>query len=228
MAGVAYPSDTAAGLELGQQVGKLFVAYAKTDGSDAVFDPSTMPTGTGHLDRRSGDARRPDAGSVEDRGCWTSADQFRPAPPPDPDSPERAAEIAEIKNYERDVAPFTELWFWPQDPAGRPGAGLGPLLQQPGRLLLRPGAPFPVGTGAGPEAVRVPVGHQPAAGSAGLRAGQHRRLRQHRGLLGRPSSSTGRRAPISSTRRSPPSCRPTRSRTTPRGMPRAWRPRPRC
>ena len=43
-----------------------------------------------------------------------------PGPPPAPDSPERAAELAEVKNYPRDAHPFTELWFWPQDPAGRP------------------------------------------------------------------------------------------------------------
>ena len=51
MAGVAYPSDIAAGLDLGREVGKLFVEYAKTDNSDAQFDPSTMPTGSGHVER---------------------------------------------------------------------------------------------------------------------------------------------------------------------------------
>ena len=66
-----------------------------------------------------------------------------------------------------------------------PGAGLGSLLQQPGHLLLRAGAAFPVGTGAGAEAVRVPLGYQPAPGRAGLCAGQHCQPRQHRGLLGR-------------------------------------------
>ena len=65
-------------------------------------------------------------------GTWDtwvleSADQFRPAPPPEPDSPERAAEIAEVKDYERDVAPFTELWFWPQDPAGRQAPDSAPF-----------------------------------------------------------------------------------------------------
>jgi membrane-associated phospholipid phosphatase len=58
MAGVAYPSDTAAGLELGQQVGKLFVAYAKTDGSDVVFDPPPI--------RPRSSARQWEHGS---RGC---------------------------------------------------------------------------------------------------------------------------------------------------------------
>jgi membrane-associated phospholipid phosphatase len=126
MAGVTYPSDTAAGLELGQQVGKLFVAYAKTDGSDAVFDPSTMPTGPGLF---TGDPATIVGPTV---GAWkpwvlTSADQFRPGPPPAPDSAERAAEIAELKDYPRDAHPFTELWFWPQDPAGRPAPDTAPF-----------------------------------------------------------------------------------------------------
>ena len=119
MAGVAYPSDVAAGSKLGTAVGALAVDRAKTDGSDAVFDPTTMPTGPGIF------TADPDAivgPTVSQWKPWVlaSADQFRSAPPPAPGSPERAAEIAELKEYPRDAHPFTELWFWPQDPAGRP------------------------------------------------------------------------------------------------------------
>jgi membrane-associated phospholipid phosphatase len=126
MAGVAYPSDIAAGLKLGRDVGKLFVAYAKTDNSDAQFDPTTMPTGPGMW---SGDAATLAVPTLGNWDTWVldSPDQFRPEPPPDPDSPERAAEIAEVKNYKRDVAPFTELWFWPQDPAGRQAPDSAPF-----------------------------------------------------------------------------------------------------
>jgi len=126
MAGVAYPSDIAAGLALGQEVGGLFVAYAKSDGSDAVFDPATMPTGPGIWD---GDPATLVGATVAMWKPWVlaSADQFRSAPPPEPDSPERAAEIAELRNYPRDDHPFTELWFWPQDPAGRPAPDTVPF-----------------------------------------------------------------------------------------------------
>ncbi len=119
MAGAAYPSDVAAGLTLGEAVGKLFVAYAKADGSDAVFDPATMPTGPGLF---TGDPATIVGPTVAAWKPWVlaAADQFRSAPPPAWDSPERAAEIAEVKDYPRDAHPFTELWFWPQDPAGRP------------------------------------------------------------------------------------------------------------
>ncbi|MGH2617902.1 MAG: phosphatase PAP2 family protein, partial [Thermomicrobiales bacterium] len=49
-----------------------------------------------------------------------TADQFRPAPPPAWDSAQREAELAEVTRYQRDAHPFSELFFWPQDPAGRP------------------------------------------------------------------------------------------------------------
>ena len=116
MAGVAYPSDVVAGLELGTKVGALFVAHGKADGSDAVFDPATMPTGPGIW---SGEPLAPTLGTWKP-WALASGDQFRPAPPPAPDSPERAAELAELKAYPRDAHPLTELFFWPEDPAGRP------------------------------------------------------------------------------------------------------------
>jgi len=52
---------------------------------------------------------------------------MRPEPPPTWDSAERQAEIDEIKNYQREAHPFTELFFWPQNPAGRPEPDSGPF-----------------------------------------------------------------------------------------------------
>jgi membrane-associated phospholipid phosphatase len=124
-AGVAYPSDLAAGLDLGQQVAARVVAWAKTDGSDAKFDPASIPTGPGLWSPKLPASNPPGDPVYPMLGTWktwvlSSGSQFRPGPPPAPDSPERAAEIAEIKHYPRDAHPFTELFFWPQDPAGRP------------------------------------------------------------------------------------------------------------
>lgn len=46
---------------------------------------------------------------------------LRPPPPPAKDSPERTAEVAEVKIYPRRNQPsFSELFFWANDPAGRP------------------------------------------------------------------------------------------------------------
>jgi hypothetical protein len=81
-----------------------------------MFDPATRPSGPGIYD---GD---PAFAAMASWRTWVleSADQFRSAPPPAWDSPQRAAELAEVKAYQRDAHPFTELFFWPQDPAGRP------------------------------------------------------------------------------------------------------------
>ena len=93
------------------------------DGSDAEFDPLTAPSGPGIW---TGDPVDPLVGTWR---TWVleSGDQFRPGPPPAPDSPERVAEIAEVKQYQRDAHPFTELYFWPQDPAGRPAPDTVPF-----------------------------------------------------------------------------------------------------
>lgn len=117
-AGVSYPSDVAAGLELGRKVGALFIDYAQSDGSDAEFDPATMPSGEGFWNGDPATAITPTMGSWQ---TWilSSGDQFRSVPPPAADSVQRAAELDEVRSYQRDAHPFTELFFWPQDPAGR-------------------------------------------------------------------------------------------------------------
>jgi membrane-associated phospholipid phosphatase len=125
LAGLQYPSDAEAGLELGRQVGALVVERAKNDNSDAVWR-GERPSGPGIFALDSlGD---------EMVGAWkpwllTSGSEVRPPPPPAHDSPERAAEIAELRDYQhqRDSNPFMELFFWPEDPAGRPEPGSAPL-----------------------------------------------------------------------------------------------------
>jgi hypothetical protein len=46
LAGVDYPSDITAGLELGRNIANLAIARGKTDGSDAKWTGS-VPTGVG-------------------------------------------------------------------------------------------------------------------------------------------------------------------------------------
>jgi membrane-associated phospholipid phosphatase len=122
-AGVAYPSDTTAGVELGRAVAELFIERAKTDGANAEYDPTTAPVGPGVW---FGEPAAPMLGAWK---TWVleSGDQFRPGPPPAYDSSERAAELEEVKTYPRDAHPYSELWFWPQDPAGRPAPDTVPF-----------------------------------------------------------------------------------------------------
>ncbi|HKQ76468.1 MAG TPA: phosphatase PAP2 family protein [Blastocatellia bacterium] len=99
LAGVNYPSDVTAGLELGRAVAELVIERARTDGSDAVFS-GTIPTGpcswrgTNPLDPTAGNWRP-----------WTltSGSQFRPVPPPACDSSQMATELAEVKNFPRAI-----------------------------------------------------------------------------------------------------------------------------
>ncbi len=96
-AGVEYPSDYFAGMELGRRVAEQVIAKAKADRSDVPWT-GTIPTGrcmwTGVNPGNAGAAN------------WkplllTSPGEFRPAPPPPCDSAEVQAQLAEVRNYPR-------------------------------------------------------------------------------------------------------------------------------
>ena len=107
-AGVQYPSDVQAGLALGHQIGAAVVARAKADRSDTPWDGkiATGPNlwaGTNPV--------------TPMRGLWipwalTSADQFRPPPPPAPGSAQLAADLAELKGFQRTPASRRTAYFW--------------------------------------------------------------------------------------------------------------------
>ena len=112
-AGVEYPSDYFAGLELGRRVAEQVIARARTDGSSAVFN-GVIPTGpcmwTGV-----------NPGNVM-AAQWkpfllASPSEFRPPPPPDCQSAEVQAQMAEVRNFPRalDAASFAtnaKAFFW--------------------------------------------------------------------------------------------------------------------
>lgn len=99
-AGAAFRSDIDLGLALGQAIGERAVARARADGSDAEWDPATMPTGPGFWQPTPPDfvetPRYPMAGSWMP---WVlaSGDQVRPAPPPEYDSPVWQAELRMVQ-----------------------------------------------------------------------------------------------------------------------------------
>ncbi|HMB27037.1 MAG TPA: vanadium-dependent haloperoxidase [Blastocatellia bacterium] len=98
-AGVQFPSDVSAGMELGSKAAELVIARAKTDGSDAVFTGS-IPTGPGFW--RGTNPNEPLAGTWR---TWviSSGSEFRPPPPPAFDSAQKAQELAEVKNFPRPI-----------------------------------------------------------------------------------------------------------------------------
>jgi membrane-associated phospholipid phosphatase len=108
LAGVQYPSDVEAGLDLGRAVAARVIERARADGSDAVWDGS-MPTGPGLW--TGPNPREPLAGTWK---TWalTSGSQVRPGPPPAYDSEQTARELAEVKSFARTPATNQAAFFW--------------------------------------------------------------------------------------------------------------------
>jgi hypothetical protein len=115
LAGVAFPSDAQAGLELGRKVAEQAIAYAKLP--ETKWSGS-MPSGPGYWKG----ANPVGVDEVEWKTfVLTSPSQFRPGPPPAPDSPERMAELAEVKNLKRTPAMVAKANYWQYGQQGQPG-----------------------------------------------------------------------------------------------------------
>jgi membrane-associated phospholipid phosphatase len=121
LAGVEYASDISAGQELGRSIAAKVIDRAQHDGSDAQWTGS-VPTEPGHW--TGTDPILPMAGTWK---TWalTSGSELRPGPPPAYNSPEEAADLAVLKDFQRTpktnaVASFWEYgsgpsrnyWFW--------------------------------------------------------------------------------------------------------------------
>lgn len=107
-AGTEFPTDSAAGAQLGQAVGQAAVARASADASNAVFDGS-FPPAPGKWN--SSTPVTPLAGMWQP---WvlSSTRQFRPQAPPASDSADGAALVAVVKNLNRTTAISHTAWFW--------------------------------------------------------------------------------------------------------------------
>jgi membrane-associated phospholipid phosphatase len=107
-AGVNYPSDIAVGLALGKQVAALAIVRGKSDATDVKWTGS-VPVGPGKWTGTN--PILPMAGTWKP---WvlSSANEFRPAPPIAYDSPQKSAELAELKNFPRTPQTNNEALFW--------------------------------------------------------------------------------------------------------------------
>jgi hypothetical protein len=115
LAGVQYPTDVQAGMDLGHAVAALVIAGAQSDGSSAIFS-GTIPNGP--CNWKGTNPAEPLAGTWK---TWvlSSGSEFRPGPPPACDSAQEAAELAEVKSFPRVLpaagaafAPESEGFFW--------------------------------------------------------------------------------------------------------------------
>src|SRR5262249_25532595 len=132
LAGVVYPSDARAGLELGRAVAARVIAYLKLDETKWA---GTVPVGPGLWQGK-------DPIGIEELR-WkpfvlASASQFRPGPPPAPDSPERAAEVATVKNFKRTPLTNGKAAYWQFGGYGTP-ALLYRFIDEIGRQLAETG-----------------------------------------------------------------------------------------
>jgi membrane-associated phospholipid phosphatase len=107
-AGASFPSDVAAGLQLGRQVGRMVVAYAMADGASTPFTGS-FPSSPGVWGSTT--PVTPLAGTWKP---WvlTSGNQFRLPAPPAGTSADYLAQVAIVKNFARTNASNHSAWFW--------------------------------------------------------------------------------------------------------------------
>ena len=144
LAGVAFPSDVEAGAELGRRVAQAVLEKGRQDGSDQPWTGS-IPDGPG---RWSG--TNPVLPQAATWGTWllAKADEFRPPPPPAFDSPEFAAEMAQVRAFERTPRTNALAVFWEVAVGGL--RNFDYWNQHAGRLLLEYGQ-----AGDAPRAART-------------------------------------------------------------------------
>jgi membrane-associated phospholipid phosphatase len=113
-AGLHFPSDVHAGMELGRTVGELVVEHGA---GDHVSDPwtGTIPDVAGQWSLKgypAGTVAFYPGASTWKTWVLSSPSQFRPGPPLAYDSPELAAQLAEVKNFPRTFTTNQAAFFW--------------------------------------------------------------------------------------------------------------------
>jgi membrane-associated phospholipid phosphatase len=108
LAGVAYPSDVSAGLELGRQIAAKMIEHVGADRPAAPWT-GTVPTGPGRWI-----GTNPILPQAATWRTWVlnGPDEFRPPPPSAFDSAERLAELAELRDYRRTPKSNADAGFW--------------------------------------------------------------------------------------------------------------------
>lgn len=134
LAGVAYPSDVSAGAGLGREVAAVALERGRRDRSDQPWTGS-VPTAPGLWNGTNP--------AFPQAGGWmpwllASGSEFRPPPPPAHDSPERAAEMARVRDFPRTPKTNGDAFYWEYAGGGLRNpqlwnGHLGRLLQEYGQ-----------------------------------------------------------------------------------------------
>ncbi|HMQ35413.1 MAG TPA: phosphatase PAP2 family protein [Chloroflexaceae bacterium] len=114
IAGLAYPSDVAAGEQLGRAVAERAIAYARSDNTDVAWD-GERPTGPGYW--TGSNPVTPQAGQWR---TWvlSAGSELRPGPPPAFGSPELEAEMQELRAFQRTPQTNATAFFWQHGAGG--------------------------------------------------------------------------------------------------------------
>ena len=114
MAGVQFPSDHTAGAALGRQVAQKVIERIASDGYTVTWN-GTVPVG-----RCMWTGSNP--GNAAATGWKTfllaTPGEFRPAPPPDCESPAMKAEVAMVRDFQRTFGTNQKAYYW-QSAEGR-------------------------------------------------------------------------------------------------------------
>jgi membrane-associated phospholipid phosphatase len=102
-AGVAFPSDTRAGFELGRRIARQEIEHTKDFAFKTAWDRK-MPDSQG---RWKGEKPMFPLAGRNKTIVLDSSSQFRPGPPPD-----FAKEMAELKNYKQTFRSMSNAFFW--------------------------------------------------------------------------------------------------------------------
>jgi membrane-associated phospholipid phosphatase len=112
-AGVQFPTDYSAGLDLGRRVGARVVERAQADGSAAPWT-GTVPTGPcAWVGTKPGNVTAANWKPI----LLSAPNEFRPPAPPDCHSPEIQAQSAEVRDFARTFSTNQKAMFW-QSPEG--------------------------------------------------------------------------------------------------------------
>ncbi|MBL7793846.1 MAG: phosphatase PAP2 family protein [Saprospiraceae bacterium] len=106
VAGVAYPSDTRAGFDLGRQIAEKAIAATRDFVNTTAWD-GKIPEGPGYWKGKF--ALLPMAGKNK-TVVLRSSSEFRPAPPPD-----FIKEMEELKNYKQSFRSLSNAFYWAND-----------------------------------------------------------------------------------------------------------------
>ena len=115
-AGAIYPSDAAAGLKLGRQVGDRVAAQAKRDGFDTIEWDGKRPRGPEHWEPPPGSTGQPNRPFAAKAKPWVvkPISRFRPKPPPKYGSKEFEANARDVMKVKEDLTPEQKriAQFW--------------------------------------------------------------------------------------------------------------------